>query len=82
MSGTKTKKPADPNKKPRVMGPRKLYLILNPGADKAAVKAAIGEVTFNGRKLLEALAAGEGGAEFLIYKIEVEPKGGEQAPSA
>lgn len=76
MSGTKAK--ATTTEKPKrkqVQGPRKLYLILNQGADKAAVKAAIAEVTFNGRKLLEAIANGEQGADFLLFKIEVEARG-------
>ena len=66
-----------PAKPARPVGPKKLYLILNEGADKEAVKASIAQVTFNGRKLLEALAGGEGTAPFLIYKIEVDKRGEE-----
>jgi hypothetical protein len=77
MSETKKpgRKPADPNKPKREIGPRKLYVILSPGADKAAVKASIANVTFNGRKLLEAIANGDQGADFLMYTIEVEARG-------
>lgn len=65
----------------RVLGPRKLYLILKSGADSAAIRESIAEVTFNGRKLLEALGDGKNSNPFLIFKVEVEPKGGEKVAS-
>lgn len=62
---------ADGAKARRPLGPRKLYVILKPDADRTLVRDAIAEVTFNGRRLLENMGTGDDVGKFLIYKIEV-----------
>ncbi len=66
---------ADGSVKPaRPVGPKTLYIVFAPGTDPAVVeaaKAAIQNVTFNGRVLLAALQGGTP-APFLTYKIASE----------
>lgn len=62
-------------KTPRVLGPRKLYLVLKEGSDLASIRSAIELVTFNGRKMVDLVSNGDTPRQVLSYTIEVDKRG-------
>jgi hypothetical protein len=59
----------------RTQGPRKLFLVLKPGTDVAAIRQSISAVTFNGRKMLDMISGSNEPCPFLTYTIVADKRG-------
>src|ERR1041384_932473 len=71
VTGTPTRK------RPRVLGPRTLWLILKPGTDPEQVREVIEKVTFNGRTVLNQMGGGVA-PPTVKFVVDVEKRGGVQ----